>query len=138
MTQIKTWTAGDVADLLTRSDDAVKRAIRQLSARAAELAAEDVEFITDIARKLPRYNNNMTPRQLGKARRVLPRYLRQLLEEIEKRGSPVDYGPKSLNREVADSSIAEHIAMKQMAAAAEAEQEAKAMEAKLRSKWGMF
>jgi hypothetical protein len=133
----KIWTRDAVLELLQRSDDAVKKAIRQLAARADELGAEDVGFITDIARKLPLYRDNMTPRQLGRARKILPAYADQLLEEIEAKGGVVDRAAKSLNREAADS-LADHLAMKAAFAAHEAQQEAAAMESKMRSRWGIF
>ena len=105
-TQIKIWTRADIQQLLARNDEAVKRAIVNLYQRqtASEQAhketrvqngvgfnARDAEFLTDIAQKLPRYNNNMTPKQLAVARKMLPKYWKQLLEVIEEKGGQVDY-----------------------------------------------
>jgi hypothetical protein len=53
--------------------------------------SRDAEFLSDIAQKRPRYNDNVTDRQLARIRPMLRKYWRQLLEEIEERGGQVDY-----------------------------------------------
>jgi len=114
----KTWTREDVIDLLDASPKAVAKAIIQLYARqtADEQVTKDTKerngrgfnsndapFLSDIAVKLPRYNNHMTPRQLAAARKMLRKYARQLLEIIEENGGVVDFG-KARKSESAKSS----------------------------------
>lgn len=115
--QSKVWTREAVVALLLSSKAAVVRAIKQLHARQTAdeqqtrttkerngrgFNANDAPFLSDIAKKLPRYNDNMTPRQLAKARRMLPKYARQLLEIIQENGGVVDFG-KPRNSEIAVS-----------------------------------
>lgn len=97
----KIWTKESVIQLLNTSDRAVKEAIKALHARQTESEREgkatylangvgfnrnDAPFLSDIARKLPYYNDNMTPRQLARARQMLPKYWRQLLEIAAEKG----------------------------------------------------
>ncbi|CAO3459620.1 hypothetical protein [Azospirillum argentinense] len=104
MSNAKTWDKETIVQLLLTSDKAVVRAIKVLYARqtAAEQSAgdtlernargfnsADAAFLTSVARALPRYNDHMTPRQLWRARRLLPKYWRQLLEETAAKGGVV-------------------------------------------------
>lgn len=97
---MKVWNKEAIVELLNTNDRAVVRAIKVLYARqtADEQSAEhtkhrngvgfngpDAAFLSSIAKALPRYNDRMTVRQIAKARRMLPKYWRQLLEEIESR-----------------------------------------------------
>lgn len=93
--QAKVWTKEDIQELLRVNDKAVARAITALYERqtAAEQADGetsvangvgfnkiDAPFLTSIAKALPRYNGHMTERQLKVARKMLPKYWRQLVE----------------------------------------------------------
>ncbi|SER27602.1 hypothetical protein SAMN05216548_11465 [Faunimonas pinastri] len=103
MTESKVWTAQDILDLLQRSDKAVARAIGQLCARGATFVDKaDADFLTSVAQALPRYRDHMTPRQLARARRILPNYVQQLLGIMAEGGKAVDEGPISRNSEIAD------------------------------------
>ena len=92
---IRVWTKEDVQELIRSNDAAVARAILALYARqtADEQRAEttrhhngvgfngrDAAFLSSVAKALPRWNNHMTPRQLAAARKMLPKYWRQLCE----------------------------------------------------------
>jgi hypothetical protein len=94
------WTKERVQELLKVSDKAVARAILALYSRqtASEQAGEqtdvengvgfnkiDAPFLSSIAKALPRYNNHMTERQLRTARKMLPKYWRQLCEIANER-----------------------------------------------------
>ena len=115
--QVKIWRKDDVIALLQSSDKAVVNAIKGLYARqtSAEQAdrimriangrgfnAKDAGFLSDIAVKLPRYSDRMTPKQLAVARKMLRKYWRQLLEIIEEKGGMVEF-PTSIKREIANS-----------------------------------
>lgn len=91
----KIWTKESIQALIRENDLAVARAISALYQRqtASEQSGEntdvgngvgfnkiDAPFLTSIAKALPRYNNHMTQRQLTAARKMLPKYWRQLLE----------------------------------------------------------
>jgi hypothetical protein len=105
MAQAQVWTREAVLDLLDRSDKAVVQALKTLAARQTtdELEtkttkirngrgfnARDAALLTDIASKLPRYNDHMTPRQLLLVRGRIRKYVGQLLEEIELKGGVVE------------------------------------------------
>lgn len=119
--EAKIWTPPLVLSLLATDDQAVVRAIKGLAARQtdAERAigatkesngrgfnAHDAPFLTDIARKLPLYNDRMTPKQLFRARQMLRKYTRQLLEIIQERGGLVEFA-KPAKRETAKAPIRE-------------------------------
>lgn len=112
---VKIWTKDSVIALLNTNNKAVVKAIKGLNARqTAEERSErtakitngrgfnkrDAAFLCDIAAKLPRYNDNMTPRQLYVARIKLRKYWRQLLEMIEENGGQVAFpkGTKSASK----------------------------------------
>jgi len=106
MQDAKVWTKDDVLALLDTNKAAVVKALEALYARqtADERAtlttrvhngrgfnSKDATFLSDVARKLPLYNRNITDRQLARVRPMLRKYWRQLLEEIEEKGGQVDY-----------------------------------------------
>lgn len=106
------WTKDSVIALLRRNDKAVVAAIKNLNARQTETERaqgtaivtngrgfnkRDAQFLGDIARKLPRYNDHITDRQLYVARLKLAKYWRQLLEIIEEKGGQVAF-PKGTKR----------------------------------------
>ena len=108
MTQPKVWTRDGVLDLLARSDTAVVRALQTLYARQTAderqdkatrvrngrgFNARDAAVLTDIAQKLPRYDNRMTERQLALVRGRIVKYAGQLLDEIEAKGGLVARRP---------------------------------------------
>lgn len=108
----KVYTKDDVLHLLQHSDKAVVKAIKALYARQTSdeqsegqtrhhngrgFNGRDAEFFTSIAKALPRYNDNMTWKQLRRARAQLRKYWRQLLEEIEEKGGVVDYKATGLS-----------------------------------------
>ena len=111
----KVWTKDSVIDLLDRNDKAVVSAIKGLYARQTEgekasrnavvlngrgFNSKDAPFLSDIAKKLPRYNDNMTIRQKAASRKMLRKYWRQLLEMIEEKGGVVSYkAPKRKDAE---------------------------------------
>ena len=91
------WNKEAIQALLQRSDKAVVQALKTIYARqtATEQRAHqttdannrgftafDAEVLTDIAQKLPRYNDRLTMGQLKLVRRRIQKYWRQLLEEI--------------------------------------------------------
>lgn len=103
---VKVWDKDAIQALIRNNDAAVARAIRQLYARQTTgeqqtattsvansrgFNANDARFLTGVAQKLDHYADRMTPRQLEVARRMLPKYWRQLLEVIEERGGVVTY-----------------------------------------------
>jgi hypothetical protein len=105
---MKVWNKEAIVELLMTNDRAVVRAIKVLYARqtADEQRAEqtkhvngvgfngpDAAFLSSIAKALPRYNDRMTPKQIAKARKMLPKYHRQLLEEIQSRQSQQGLDP---------------------------------------------
>lgn len=47
---------------------------------------QDAPFLTSIAQALPRWRNRMTPKQLAAARKMLPKYHRQLREIFAEAG----------------------------------------------------
>lgn len=102
MTQV--WTKESIQQLIKTNDAAVARAILALYARqtdaersTAHTSVEngigfnkiDAPFLTSIAKALPRYNMHMTPRQLATARKMLPKYWRQLLQVAGEKGAAV-------------------------------------------------
>lgn len=102
----KVWDRDAVHQLLETNAAALARAVLAIYARqtAAEKAVgetvehngrgfsgHDAEFLSDIAVKLPRYDNRMTPAQRAKVLPKMKRYWRQLLEEIEVKGGKVNY-----------------------------------------------
>jgi hypothetical protein len=101
----KVWTREMVLNLLARSDTAVVRALQTLYARQTAdeqqdkttrvrngrgFNARDAAVLTDIAQKLPRYDNRMTERQLALVRGRIRKYAGQLLDEVEAKGGLVD------------------------------------------------
>jgi transposase-like protein len=151
----KIWNKESIVSLLMQKDDAVVRAIQTLYARqtADERASSatkhsngigftgtDARFLSSVAQALPQYNNKMTAKQLEVARRMLPKYWRQLLEAAAEKGAQVDMKvkrPKNVPEIVKESMIDEDIEASNAFAAYEAEQEAKAHMAKAES-WGRF
>lgn len=119
----KVWDKAAIQALLDRNDDAVAKAVLTIFARqtAAEQASRqtiehngvgfsgtDAEFLSDIAKKLPLYNNRMTPRQIAKVRPKMKKYWRQLLQEVETKGGKVCYKvAKSTKGEIANSPVRE-------------------------------
>lgn len=120
--QVAIWDKGRIQALLGRSDKAVVEAIKGLYERqtADEQASgetrvhngrgfnsRDARFLSDVAQRLPQYGDRMTPKQISVARKMLPKYWRQLLEIAEAKGAQVDYGAKSLKSEPAEEPIRE-------------------------------
>ncbi len=118
--EVRVWTKEDILALISTNKKAVVNAIKGLYARQTAdersdkttrvsngrgFNAKDARFLSDIAVKLPRYNDNMTDRQLYVARKMLRKYWRQLLEIAEEKGHKVQY--PSASRAVADSPISE-------------------------------
>lgn len=118
----KVWTRDDVVALLQTNRKAVVRAIKQLYARQTSdeqstkttrvangrgFNAKDAPFLSDIAKKLPRYDDHMTDRQVHVARKMLVKYWRQLLEVIEENGGQVSYGAKPRTSDAAASPTSE-------------------------------
>lgn len=100
------WTRERVLDLIANSKAATVRALKVIYSRQTddERAAQttkhhnargfngrDAQVLSDIASKLPRYNNNLTDRQLVLVRTRITKYWRQLLEEIENGGKRVEW-----------------------------------------------
>jgi hypothetical protein len=96
---IRVWTKEDVLELLNAEGEKGKRAVAKaiIALYARQTADEqstkltsvsngrgfnkiDAPFLTDIAKKLPLYSMNLTPRQLTTARKMLRKYGRQLAE----------------------------------------------------------
>ena len=115
--QVRVWRKDDVIALLDTSDKAVVTAIKGLYARQTETEradkttriangrgfnAKDAPFLSDIAIKLPKYADRMTPKQLAVARKMFRKYWRQLLELIQEKGGIVEF-PTSLKREIQNS-----------------------------------
>lgn len=116
----KIWDREAVHQLLETNATALARAVLTIYARQTATeqgAGETVEsngrgfsgydapFLSDIAVKLPRYDNRMTAGQRARVLPLMKRYWRQILEEIEAKGGQVSYGAatraaKSLNREI--------------------------------------
>jgi hypothetical protein len=103
--EMQIWTKESIQQLIKTNDAAVSKAILALYARqtAAERSSEhtqvengigfnriDAPFLTSIAKALPRWNNHMTPRQIAKARPMLLKYWRQLLEIAGERGAQIE------------------------------------------------
>lgn len=102
----KVWNKASIVELLMQSDAAVVRALKTIYARqtATEQAClstvehngrgftgVDAQVLSDIAQRLPRYNDRMTPRQMNLVRNKIKKYWRQLLEEVELKGGKVSY-----------------------------------------------
>lgn len=100
----KVWDKDAVQHLIATNDKALARALwvifqRQTAAEQSSLqtivrngrgfTGVDAEFLSDVARKLPRYSFNMTGPQIRRVRPLMRKYWRQLLEEIEAKGGPV-------------------------------------------------
>ena len=81
------------------TDEIATKTTRERNGRGFN--GRDAQFLTDVAQKLPRYKDRMTPRQLGAVRKMLPKYWRQLLEEVELKGRPVEWPDKSVSGEEA-------------------------------------
>ncbi len=71
-------TAESILGLLDRSDAAVKRAIKALAVKGFD--GPDAAFLADIFRKLPLYDDRMTPPQYRRARKALRGYVDRLVE----------------------------------------------------------
>lgn len=71
-------TIESITRLIQFSDEAVKRAITALAPQGFD--GPDAEFLADIYRKLPLYQNRMTTAQYYRARKALPAYVGRLLE----------------------------------------------------------
>lgn len=93
----KTWDKESLLALLAKSDQAVVKALITIynNQTASEQSAQqthlrnnvgfnsrDAKTLTDIAQRLPRYNNHMTPRQIALVRGRIRKYWRQLLDAI--------------------------------------------------------
>lgn len=98
------WDRDAIFDLLDNNDKAVARAILALYKRqtAAEqsvgntqehnsvgFTAFDAPFLSSLAESLPKYNNKLTIRQLAKARPMMKKYWKQLLDIAEENGATV-------------------------------------------------
>jgi hypothetical protein len=120
------WTRESLIKLLETSNLGCGKALYGLFQRqtAAEQAqnqtvehngrgfnGKDAEWLSDIAKKLPRYDYRMTPRQHKAVARALKKYCRQLLEIIEERGGKVDWekGRKSAKAKTPISEPAESL-----------------------------
>lgn len=116
--QNRIWDKTALYELLDTSDKAVTIALQRIFQRqtSAEQAAgetrdhngrgfngRDARWLSDIAKRLPRYGNRMTPRQVVAVRKAIKKYWRQLLEEIELKGGRVCYDGESLISEAAPS-----------------------------------
>lgn len=109
---MKIWDKDQILELLRVNDKAVARAILALYARqtADEQSGDrtshsngvgfnqiDARFMSSVAKALPKWNNHMTERQLKTARKMLPKYHRQLVEIANENAAratvdPVDDG----------------------------------------------
>lgn len=120
MNEVKVWDRDEIVTLLQKSDETLARAVLVLYARQTAdekcksttvehngrgFNAKDAGFLSSIARALPRYGNRLTYKQAVIVRKMVPKYWRQLLEEIELKGGRVSYGTKSLKSDVAKSAI---------------------------------
>jgi hypothetical protein len=91
------WNKESIQALLLKSPEACARALTLLLARqtASEqvtqetrdrnnrgFTAFDAPVLTDIAKRLPKYRNHLTPNQFNMVRHRLKKYWRQILEEI--------------------------------------------------------
>lgn len=92
---LRVWTEDQIVELLQTSKMACARAVIALYDRQTEsekelgetnvengrgFSAYDAEFMSSIAVALPKWNMNLTSRQLAVCRKVLPKYRRQLAE----------------------------------------------------------
>lgn len=104
--QQKVWDKASIIDLLETNDAAVIRALKSIYARQTAdeqrtndtrhrngigFTGADAPILSDIAQRLPRYNDHLTPKQLRLVRAKLRKYWRQLLEEVEAKGGQVSY-----------------------------------------------
>ena len=102
----KRWTEQEIVDLLARNDAAVERAIIVLYRRqtsdeqvsqttrehnARGFSAFDAKFMSSLAEWILK-GRNLSDRQLAAARKVLPKYRKQLVEEAN--------NPKTRNPEI--------------------------------------
>jgi hypothetical protein len=100
----KVWDKDAVQHLISTNNAALAKALwniyqRQTASEQSALTtlnrngvgfnSNDAKFLSDIARRLPAYNFNMTPRQIAKVRPMMRKYWRQLLEEIAAKGGAV-------------------------------------------------
>lgn len=149
--QVKVWRKDDVLALLDTSDRAVVNAVKGLYARQTEIEqtdkttriangrgfnAKDAPFLSDIAIKLPKYSDRMTPKQLEVARKMLRKYWRQLLELIHEKGGVVEF-PTSLKREIADSAL-NPVEDADAVEASEMPPELPSIGGPVSARWGMF
>ena len=94
------FTKEYVLQLIDQNDLALAKAILAIAARqtADEHAGErthvangrgfnqiDAPFLTSIAKALPKWNNHMTPKQIARARPMMRKYWRQLIEVAQER-----------------------------------------------------
>ena len=98
------WDRDAIFDLLDNNDKAVARAILALYKRqttseqsvgytkehnSVGFTAFDAPFLSSLAESLPKYHNNLTVRQLAKARPMMKKYWKQLLDIAEENGATV-------------------------------------------------
>jgi len=81
-------TEKTILALIASSDAAVKRAIKALA--PAGFDGPDAEFLADIHRKLPLYDDRMTQRQYRRARKALAGYAEKLLAIANARMAEID------------------------------------------------
>ena len=140
----KIWNKEEVHSLLDRNDTAVIQALRQIFARQTSseqaskttkerngvgFTAYDAKVLTDIASRLPYYNNKMTARQVAYVRKRIKHYWRQLLEIIEASGGKVSYAVSRKSEIATDEPVAEEDMDQGMSAALLAGKPAQ---------WGLF
>jgi hypothetical protein len=109
MDSAKVWDRDAVIHLINTSKPALAKALwaiyqrqttdeqRDQTTRVANgrgFNSRDAQFLSDVARKLPLYDFNLTDRQMAKVRPMMRKYWRQLLEEIAAKGGRVAMSPK--------------------------------------------
>jgi hypothetical protein len=112
----KVWNRASIVALLDANAAAVSKGLWKLYQRQTSteqaidgtverngrgFTSHDAPFLSDIAKRLPRYDYRLTARQLAHVRPKLRKYWRQFLEEIEAAGGQVDFG-KAPKREIAN------------------------------------
>ncbi|MCK1543366.1 hypothetical protein IVB12_15730 [Bradyrhizobium sp. 179] len=109
MDSAKVWDRDAVIHLINTSKPALAKALWTIYQRQTAdeqrtqttnvrnkrgFNSNDAQFLSDVARKLPLYDFNLTDRQMAKVRPMMRKYWRQLLEEIERKGGAVVKSPK--------------------------------------------
>jgi hypothetical protein len=104
MDNAKVWDKDAVQHLIATNNAALAKALwniyqRQTASEQSALTtlnrngvgfnSNDAKFLSDVARRLPAYEFNMTPRQIARVRPMMRKYWRQLLEEIAAKGGAV-------------------------------------------------